>query len=59
MIDLGEISNTLPIAINPAFGVPFTAGGVASATSTSHVRDNIVRLGLNYRFGGDVVYAKY
>jgi len=51
-VDLGSISNTFPIAINPAFGPAFTTGGVASATNTSHVRDNIVRLGLNYRFGG-------
>jgi outer membrane immunogenic protein len=58
-VDLGEISNTLPIAINPAFGPGFTTGGVASATNTSRVIDNIVRVGLNYRFGGDVVYAKY
>jgi len=58
-VDLGSISNTLPIAINPAFGVAFTAGGVASATSTSHVRDNIVRLGLNYRFGGDLISPQY
>ena len=50
-VDLGSISNTVPIVINPAFGAAFTTGGVASATSTSHVRDNIVRLGLNYRFG--------
>jgi outer membrane immunogenic protein len=58
-VDLGEISNTLPIAINPAFGPAFNAGGVASATNTSRVIDNIVRVGLNYRFGGDAVYAKY
>jgi outer membrane immunogenic protein len=58
-VDLGSISNTLPIGINPAFGVAFTAGGVASATSTSHVRDNIVRLGLNYRFGGDPISSQY
>jgi outer membrane immunogenic protein len=58
-VDLGSISDTLPIAINPAFGPAFTTGGVASATNTSRVRDNIVRLGLNYRFGGDGVYAKF
>ena len=58
-VDLGSISNTLPIAINPAFGPAFTTGGAASATSTSRVRDNIVRLGLNYRFGGDALFAKY
>jgi outer membrane immunogenic protein len=58
-VDLGSISNTLPIAINPAFGPAFTTGGVASATSTSHVRDNILRLGLNYRFGGDLISPQY
>ena len=54
-VDLGSISNTLPIAINPAFGPAFTVGGVANVTSTSRVTDNIVRLGLNYRFGGNTV----
>jgi outer membrane immunogenic protein len=51
-VDLGSISNTVPIAINPAFGPAFTNGAAASATSTSRVTDNIVRVGLNYRFGG-------
>ena len=58
-VDLGNISNTLPIGINPAFGAAFTTGGLASATSTSHVRDNIVRLGLNYRLGGGLISSKY
>ena len=45
--DLGTIGNT------------FTAGGVVpTVVETSHVRDNIVRIGLNYRFGGPVV-ARY
>src|SRR5215475_8752667 len=40
-VDLGNIGNT------------FTAGGVVpTVVMTSHVRDNIVRIGLNYRFGG-------
>jgi outer membrane immunogenic protein len=58
-VDLGGISNTYPIAINAAFGPAFTAGGVASVTNTSHVVDNIVRVGLNYRFGGGAVVANY
>ena len=55
-VDLGSISNTVPIAINPAFGPAFTTGGVASATNTSHVRDNIVRLGLNFWRGFSKVF---
>ena len=49
-VDLGSISNTLPIPINPAFGPAFTTGGVAIATNTSRVTENILRFGLNYRF---------
>jgi len=49
---------TLPIPINPAFGPGFNTGGVATATTSSHVTDNIVRVGLNYKFGSAVV-AKY
>jgi outer membrane immunogenic protein len=49
-VDLGNVTDTLPIAINPAFGAAFVNGGGANATSTSHVTDNIVRVGLNYRF---------
>jgi outer membrane immunogenic protein len=49
-VDLGRFTDTFAIAINPAFGAAFTAGGVASATSTTHITDNIIRLGLNYQF---------
>jgi outer membrane immunogenic protein len=49
-VDLGTVGDTLPIAINPAFGAPFNNGGSASATSSSHVTDNIMRVGLNYKF---------
>jgi outer membrane immunogenic protein len=46
-VDLGTLGNT------------FTAGGVVpTVVESSHVRDNIVRIGLNYRFGGPVV-ARY
>jgi outer membrane immunogenic protein len=45
-VDLGNVSNTYTVA-----GVPFL-------TTSSHVTDNIVRVGLNYRFGGPVI-AKY
>jgi outer membrane immunogenic protein len=42
-VDLGTVSNT------------FLGGGaVPTVVATSHVRDNIIRIGLNYRFGGPV-----
>jgi outer membrane immunogenic protein len=46
-IDLGTITNTFA-----AFG------GFGTVTASSHVTDDIVRVGLNYRFGGPVV-ARY
>jgi outer membrane immunogenic protein len=49
-VDLGNVTETFPIAINPAFGAAFVNGGTASTTSTSHVTDNIIRVGLNYKF---------
>jgi outer membrane immunogenic protein len=49
-VDLGRFTHTLAIATNPAFGAAFNNGAVASATTTSHVTDNIVRVGLNYQF---------
>jgi len=49
-VDLGDVSESFPITINPAFAAAFINGGTARATSASHVTDNIVRVGLNYRF---------
>jgi outer membrane immunogenic protein len=43
-VDLGNVSNTF-IGVGP----------IPTVTTTSHVTDNIVRVGLNYRFGGPVV----
>ena len=57
-VDLGTVTDTLPIAINPAFGPAFNTGGAASARTSSHVTDNIIRVGVNYRWG-DLVVAKY
>jgi outer membrane immunogenic protein len=47
-VDLGTINETYGIGINPAFGPAFTAGS-ASVTTSSHITDNIVRVGLNYK----------
>jgi len=42
-VDLGTVTNT------------FVGGGVVpTVVASSHVRDNIVRIGINYRFGGPV-----
>jgi outer membrane immunogenic protein len=46
-VDLGTVSNTF-----------VAAAPVPQVVASSHVRDNIVRIGLNYRFGGPVV-ARY
>jgi outer membrane immunogenic protein len=46
-VDLGTVSNTFA-----------GLGAFAPLATSSHVTDNIVRLGVNYRFGGPVV-ARY
>jgi outer membrane immunogenic protein len=45
-VDYGTFSNT------------YTLAGVPVLTTSTHLTDNIIRAGLNYRFGGPVV-AKY
>ena len=47
-VDLGTINQTYGIALNGAFG-PAVTSGTASVTSSSHIVDNIVRVGLNYK----------
>jgi outer membrane immunogenic protein len=49
-VDLGDVTDTFPITINPAFAAAFVNGGSASAISGSHVTDHIVRVGMNYKF---------
>ena len=60
-VDLGSVTGTMGIAINPAFGPAFSTGGAATATRTVQAMDNIVRVGLNYTFGqsstGQLAYA--
>ena len=50
-VDLGSTSHGVGIPINAAFGAAFTTGAAAVRTST-HISDNIIRVGLNYHFGG-------
>jgi len=51
-VDLGKV--------NGSFLTPLTAvgGGVIATNYSSHITDNIVRVGINYKFNGPVV-AKY
>jgi outer membrane immunogenic protein len=51
-MDLGTSSGSFLTTI-PALG-----GGVLASNYSSHITDNILRVGINYRFGGPVV-AKY
>jgi outer membrane immunogenic protein len=51
-VDLGTVNETLAIPINPAFaplGERFFTSATAGATRSSHITDNIVRVGLNYK----------
>jgi outer membrane immunogenic protein len=51
-VDLGRTTGTFQTTIG-ALG-----GGVLSSNYSSHITDNVLRAGVNYRFGGPVV-AKY
>jgi outer membrane immunogenic protein len=44
-VDLGTVTNS--------FSVPQAGASAYTISSSTHIRDNIVRLGLNYRVGGD------
>ena len=48
-VDLGSVTETFAIPINPAFTQANFTGAGASATRSSHITDNVVRLGVNYR----------
>ncbi len=51
-VDLGKVSGSFATAI-PAFG-----GGFLTSYYSSRITDNVLRVGVNYKFGGPVV-AKY
>jgi outer membrane immunogenic protein len=56
-VDLGSKSETLDIAF-PLFGIPQLPSRF-NITTTTYLRDHIVRAGLNYRFGHDPVVARF
>src|SRR5665213_392514 len=48
-VDLGRASGSFATTI-PAFGAGLVASGTLSSAFSSHVTDNVLRVGLNYRF---------
>jgi outer membrane immunogenic protein len=52
-VDLGTVSNsfTVPLTTTPAAFYTFT--------STSHIHDHIIRVGVNYRFGSSAFAGRY
>ena len=51
-VDLGTVNGSFQTAIGGL------GGGVLSSNYSSRITDNILRVGVNYKFGGPVV-AKY
>jgi outer membrane immunogenic protein len=56
-VDLGRTSGSIATTI-PAFGAGLVASGLLASSYSSRITDNVLRVGLNYRFGGPVI-AKY
>jgi outer membrane immunogenic protein len=56
-VDLGRTSGSFTSAI-PAFGAGTVASGTLTSSYSSRITDNVLRVGVNYRFDGPVV-AKY
>ena len=56
-VDLGRTSGSFATAI-PAFGAGIVASGTLTSSYSSRITDNVLRVGVNYRFDGPVV-AKY
>jgi outer membrane immunogenic protein len=52
-VDLGTVNGSFQTAIGGL------GGGVLSSNYSSHVHDNVLRVGVNYKFGGGPVVAKY
>jgi outer membrane immunogenic protein len=51
-VDLGRTSGSFATTI-PAFGAGAVASGTLTSSYSSHITDNVLRVGLNYRFTGD------
>ncbi len=57
-VDLGRTSGSFATAIAASGGGAVTSGTLTSAYS-SHVTDNILRVGVNYKFTSGPVVARY
>jgi outer membrane immunogenic protein len=57
-VDLGRTSGSFLTTI-PAFGAGTVASGTLTSSYSSRITDNILRVGINYRFGAGPVVAKY
>ena len=49
-VDLGTVTNAFVVPVTGGCGG--TAGCTYTVTNSARIRDNIIRVGLNYRFGG-------
>jgi len=59
-VDLGTANATAPFSSSVSVpGVPLTQTISGSGSSSAHVTDQIVRFGVNYKFGGDALAARY
>lgn len=56
-VDLGRTSGSFATTI-PAFGGGISASGTLTSSYSSRITDNVLRVGVNYKFAGPVV-AKY
>jgi outer membrane immunogenic protein len=56
-VDLGRVSGSFATAI-PALGAGTVANGTLTSNYSSRITDNVLRVGLNYKFSGPVA-AKY
>jgi outer membrane immunogenic protein len=57
-VDLGRTSGSFATAI-PAFGAGTVASGTLASSYSSRITDNVLRVGLNYKFTSGPVVAKY
>jgi outer membrane immunogenic protein len=59
-VDLGTANATAPFSSSVSVpGVPLTQTISGTGSSSARVTDQIVRFGINYKFGGDALAARY
>jgi outer membrane immunogenic protein len=58
-VDLGGVNDVTGLVPNAAFGPALTGGFNGNTTTQAHITDDLVRVGLNYRFNGRPLVARY